>query len=121
MINISKSATPNNNDVETFLSSINFNLPEGFIDFLKQTNGADVNNGQNYLLLWPLTDLLQLNKEYSVEEFAPDFFIFGSNGGETAYAIDKKTGYIFEIPFIGMSNENAVFKVKTFGELLNSL
>jgi|GEM_PF-4074783 hypothetical protein len=33
--------------------------------------------------------MIQLNKDYNVDEYAPDFFIFGSNGGDTANAIKK--------------------------------
>ncbi|MGE8380067.1 MAG: hypothetical protein ACN6PN_16995 [Sphingobacterium sp.] len=50
-----------------------------------------------------------------------DFFIFGSNGGGTAYAVKKSTSDIYEIPFIGMSNEEAVFKNKTFSEFIDGL
>lgn len=32
------------------------------------------------MMLWPLTDLIQLNREYEVSLYAPEFFLFGSNG-----------------------------------------
>ncbi len=50
----------------------------------------------------------------------PNFFIFGSDGGDTAFAIEKSTGRIFEMPFIGMSREEAVLKSNTFDEFLKS-
>ena len=65
--------------------------------------------------------MIQLNKEYSVEEYAPKLFIFGSDGGDTAFAIEKSTGDIYEMPFIGMSKEEAVFKNKTFSEFIENI
>lgn len=34
--------------------------------------------------------MIKLNKDYQLEEYASDFFIFGSDGRDTAYAIKKK-------------------------------
>jgi hypothetical protein len=121
MATIDKNNSPTTKEVETFLSTIDFKLPEGFIEFMKDANGADISTDKNYLLLWPLTDMIQLNKEYNVDEYAPNFFLIGSDGGDTAYAIEKATGHIFEMPFIGMSNEDAVFKCEKFTDLVESL
>ena len=62
-----------------------------------------------------------INRDYNVDEYATDFFIFGSNGGGAAYAVKKSASDIYEIPFIGMSNEEAVFKNKTFSEFIAGL
>ena len=118
---INKNTPPVVEDIEKFLKNITFNLPEGFMDFFKTTNGADIDTGRNYLVLWPLTEMLKLNEEYNVAIYAPEFFVFGSDGGDIAYAIQKNTGNIFEIPFIGMSKKQAVFKYNTFTEFLENL
>lgn len=54
--------------------------------------------------------MIKLNKDYHLEEYASDFFIFGSDGCDTAYAIKKSTSDICEKPFIG--------KVQPFQNLL---
>lgn len=115
---IDKNNPPTEDQVKIFLDSLDFSLPEGFIDFFKEANGADLAKDNSFILLWPLTDMVQLNKEYDVEEYAPEFFIFGSDGGDIAYAIEKTTSYIYEMPFIGMSKKEAVFKSKTFTDFL---
>lgn len=117
---IDKNEAPKASEVEKFLNNISFSLPEGFIEFYKQTNGADISSDELYTTLWPLTDMIQLNRDYDVEEYAPEFFIFGSDGGDTAFVIEKSTGKIFEMPFIGMSKDEAVFKSNTFDEFLKS-
>jgi hypothetical protein len=117
MATIDKNTPPTSEEMDTFLKEIDSSLPLGFLDFFKEANGADINTGESFILLWPLTEMIQLNKDYSVEEYAPEFFIFGSDGGDTAFAIEKSTGDIYEMPFIGMSKEEAVFKNKTFESL----
>jgi hypothetical protein len=47
--------------------------------------------------------------------------MFGSDGGDTAFAIEKSTGDIYEMPFIGMSKEEATFKNKTFTEFMETI
>jgi hypothetical protein len=121
MATIDRNAAPTADEVEFFLKQIDFNLPEGFIDFFKEANGADINTDEKYIILWALTDMVQLNKEYNVEEYAPQFFIFGSDGGDTAFAIEKATGSIYEMPFIGMSKEETIFRSKTFTEFIESI
>lgn len=118
---IDRNAPPKESEINAFISSVGFSLPIGFIDFFKETNGADINTDNHYVVLWPLTDMVELNKEYSVDEYAPEFFIIGSDGGGTAYAIERNTEYIFELPFIGMSKDEAVFRNKTFTEFVGSL
>jgi hypothetical protein len=121
MPTITKNDPPTDNEVQFFLRDTRFNLPLGFLEFFRSANGADLKSDEKYVLLWPLTDMVQLNKDYLVDEYAPDFFIFGSDGGDTAYAIERKTGDIYEMPFIGMSREEAVFKGKSFVEFIESI
>jgi SMI1 / KNR4 family (SUKH-1) len=114
MVTIERNSPSTSKEIKSFLKVLDFDLPFGFIDFFRKTNGVNISNENEYFFLWKLTDMVQLNKEYNVKEFAPEFFIFGSNGGDTAFAIEKDTGYIYEIPFIGMSKEEALLKSKTF-------
>ncbi|MDB5199435.1 MAG: hypothetical protein JWO92_1398 [Chitinophagaceae bacterium] len=118
---ITKNSSPDAAEVEKFLKEIDFVLPHGFIDFFKEANGAEISTDRGYIFLWELTDMIRLNKEYKVDTFAPEFFLFGSDGGGEAYAIEKLSGYIFQIPFIGMNKEDAIFKYKDFATLLESV
>ncbi|WP_333889058.1 SMI1/KNR4 family protein [Sphingobacterium siyangense] len=120
MATIDKNAAPTTQEVEEFLGQIDFTPPEGSIEFFKEFNGADISTDDSYTPLWPLTDMVQLNKDYRVEQYAAEFFIFGSDGGGAAYGIEKNTSDIYEIPFIRMSKEDAVFKHKTFSGFINS-
>ncbi|MEN2416225.1 SMI1/KNR4 family protein [Flavobacterium mesophilum] len=121
MKNIDKNSAPTSEEVEIFLKQVNFILPEGFIAFFKEANGADISTDEKFVVLWELTDMIELNLDYNVEEYAPEFFIFGSDGGDTAFAIEKSTGDIYEMPFIGMSKEEAIFLNKTFMEFIDKI
>ncbi len=121
MAAIDKNIAPTIAEVVFFLEQVDFTLPEGFIEFFKEANGAEISTDKKYFILWALTEMVQLNKAYNVEEFAPGFFIFGSDGGDTAFAIEKSTGDIYEMPFIGMSKEEATFKNKTFTEFMETI
>jgi hypothetical protein len=119
MTSIEKNEVPQQEEINNFLKKVDFELPLGFIDFFKQSNGADINlDDGEFILFWPITEMFELNEDYNVNLYAPGFFLFGSNGGETAYAIEKQSGFIFEIPFVPMSIELANLKSKTFTDFI---
>ncbi len=118
MIEVIKNNPPQENEIVIFLNNINFKLPKGFIEFYRDSNGAEIYKNENYCLLWKITEMIKLNNDYNVPEYASNFFIIGSDGGGSAFCIEKSTGHIFEMPFIGMSNDEATFVIDNFIEFL---
>lgn len=118
---IKKNKPSTQNEVDIFLEKIDFKLPVGYIDFMKGANGAEIITEENYVLLWPLNEIFQNNQDYRVEEFAGDFVIIGSNGGGEAFVIEKESGNIYMMPFIGMGREDAILMGKTFSEFMEGL
>lgn len=84
-------------------------LPAAYIELVTRSNGVEGFWGNNYLLLWPVEQLSELNEAYSVAEFVPGLLLIGSNGGETGYAFDirHEPMSVKEVPLIGMSHEAA--------------
>lgn len=121
MKSLDRNDPPTLEEIEVFLKQVDFILPEGFISFFKEANGADINTDECYILLWALTDMIELNNDYNVQEYAAEFFIFGSDGGGNAFAIEKITGDIYELPFIGMSKDTAIFKNDSFAEFIEQI
>ncbi len=119
MKTVNKNSPPSETELNAFLTNIYFKLPTGFIEFFKECDGADIVGEDSYVALWPVTEMLQLNIDYDVEEYASSYFIFGSDGGDMAYAIKKETGDIYEMPFIGMGDGEAVFKGSDFAEFID--
>jgi hypothetical protein len=117
MITISRNDPPTSNEIGTFSLNVEFKLPEGFIEFFSQSDGGLINGENIYIELWPLTEMIELNKNYEVNKYAPGYFVFGSDGGGTAYCIEKKTTNICDMQFIGMPDD--VFLIcKSFDEFL---
>jgi hypothetical protein len=56
--------------------------------------------------LWQPSEIEQRNRDYAVQEFAPEFLGFGSSGGDEMLAFDA-SGAVFMIPFIGMASDLA--------------
>jgi hypothetical protein len=83
-------------------SDLKFRLPAEYVQFLEQMNGGEGFIGENYLRVWPIEDLIQNNKNYHVDEVAPELFLFGSSGGGEAFAFGTRSSPppIVAVPFI---------------------
>ncbi|TGV02130.1 SMI1/KNR4 family protein [Flavivirga rizhaonensis] len=69
-MSINKKLAPSKDDIKVFLNKLDFTLPIGYLEFLKVSNGAEIANEEDYVLLWPLTDLFDLNLAYDMSSFA---------------------------------------------------
>ena len=79
------------------------------------SNGIERPIGKaNYLSIWPINELIELNQEYAVDEFLPGIKYFGSDGGDMAYGFefDHDRTTIIEISFDSINKE----EVKKYGE-----
>ena len=98
-------------------------LPSDYVAFLKESNGAEGTISESsYVALWPVDELRAANDDYGVVEFAPGLLLFGSDGGDTAYAFDTTDSMtVVEVPFIGMSRDEVRPVAPTFSEFLERL
>lgn len=81
-----------------------FRLPKDYAQFLQEADGGEGFIGRSYVILWRVSELLEMNRAYQVEEFAPGLFLFGSDGGGEAFAFDTRIEVkpIVSVPFVGM-------------------
>ena len=70
--------------------------------------------------LWPPGDIEQLNSDYHVQEFAPGFLGFGSNGGGDLLAFDAG-GRVFMIPFVGMCAKDARLVADSWSQFVEKM
>jgi hypothetical protein len=70
--------------------------------------------------LWPLTKVEQLNQDYNVQEFAPGFLGFGSNGGGELLAFDADDK-VFAMPFVDMCRERAWFVAESWTDFVEKM
>lgn len=101
----------------------NILLPPTYRELILCSNGLEGFIGNNYLVLWPIEEIIGLNVAYKVSEFAPGILLIGSNGGDLGYAIDcRGSGMSFvEVPLIGMSLDTLEIKGQSVPELISSL
>jgi hypothetical protein len=99
-------------------------LPDAYVRLVSRSNGVEgfLADG-NYLVLWPVEQLPELNQAYSVAEFAPGLLLVGSDGAEMGYAIDTRQQpmSVKEVPFVGMSNQAAREVASSFEGFLEYL
>ena len=103
---LKKNPGADENALREMISSLAGDLPTDYLEFLRSTNGAEGPVGEkSYVSVWPAEEVKVLNDEYAVSEFAPGLLLFGSDGGDTAYAFNtrSKEERVVEVPFVGMS------------------
>jgi hypothetical protein len=105
----------NFSDIEIFFRFI---LPDDYKNFMKNHNGGEGFIGEQYLIIWKVSEILTYNHEYEVAKYAPGHLIFGSNGGGEAFAFNVFDGKIKILPFIGMSLEDSEYIAETFHDFI---
>jgi hypothetical protein len=98
-------------------------IPPDYLALLRESDGAEGSLGHgSYIALWSAEELRPLNKEYAVNEFAPGFMLFGTDGGNNGYAFDLRNQMrIVELPLVGMDPDSAVPLAATVSEFLRRL
>lgn len=95
-------------------------LPDGYKRFMLEYGGGEGWIGEHYLILWKPSELVTFNNEYEFHEYAPSLIAFASSGGGEAFAFDKRAGLrsVVMVPFIGMSDEDAIHVADSLDNLL---
>jgi hypothetical protein len=111
------------NVVEGLSGSLGVSLPSDYLDFLRQHNGGEGFIGDNYIIFWRAEELVDFNREYEVDKYAPGILLFGSDGGGEGYGFDTQTDGmpIVSVPFIGMERRYAKPVAKNFPDLFAKL
>ena len=104
-------------------TSVKHSLPNDYLQFLGRHNGGEGFVGEHYLVLWKAEELIEFNRDYQVDEYAPGVFLFGSNGAGEGCGFDMLTSGspVVVIPFIGMERGAAITIARTFTDLFPKL
>ena len=99
------------------------NLPVEYKEFLRKQNGGEGFIGNAYAMLWRAEELLEKNRSYQVRDYAPGLFLFGSDGGDEAFAFDMRLDSkpIVSVPFVGMKLSETLPVAENFDEFLEVL
>lgn len=104
-------------------STLPYQLPSDYLEFLKLGNGGCGQIGEIYIDLYRFEELVLTNNQYGVDRYAPGLFIFGSDGGDEAFGFDYRTPHphVVMIPFISMDWANAVHLADSFSQFIETL
>ena len=102
---------------------LEISLPADFKRFHNDYGGGEGSVGGSYLVVWPISDIEELNEVYEVEEYAPDILLFGSNGAGEGIGFDMRfDDYpVVVVPFIGMSLDAVVGVSANFDSFISKL
>jgi hypothetical protein len=111
-------------DIAEFEKETDFRLPTEYIQYLQICDGGEGFIGPNaYVIFWRLRELLEMNKAYQAKEYAPELFLFGSDGGGEAFAFDTRDTAmpIVSVPFIGLELQLAKPMGTSFNDFVEQL
>jgi hypothetical protein len=123
LVDFPKAAPASEQSLQSAEKALGKPLPADYRAFLLQCNGGEGFMGRHYLILWKAEKLAQFNQEYQVPDYAPGLLMFGSSGGGEGFAFDTRmTPYpIVQVPFVGMSLNDAIPVADSFGKLLEKM
>ena len=110
--------------VQKLRAESGLDLPADYLAFFGQSNGGEGELGGGWVSLWPVQEVLQLNRDYEIQRWAPGFFGIGSDGGDKALVFDvraPKPWKIYTMPFGSLVGEDAVLIAESFALFIEKL
>jgi hypothetical protein len=96
-----------------------WSFPQEYVAFLRASNGAvGMLASGDYIDLWPVEKLHEINHSYEFPQHCPEVVAFGSNGGGEAFIFRRSNSHIAMLPFIGMEIDVAIDVAPLFTDFL---
>lgn len=116
-------APASDSQISDFEAQSGIKLPHEYLQFLKRMNGGCGFVGSHYLDMYPIDKLIEYNRGYGVAEFAPELFLFGSDGGGEAFEFDRRHADwpVVMVPFIPLDVRESVGVAPNFAVFFDTL
>lgn len=108
----------------SYLTGRHLALPLDLEELLQDYDGAIIRRPGLYVHIWSADELASLNAAYAVDEFAPGLVLFGSDGGNVAFALchgDSEDTAVATVPLVGISRDETLVVGSSLGDLLQHL
>ncbi|AGF55940.1 hypothetical protein B0P06_005804 [Clostridium saccharoperbutylacetonicum] len=69
-------------------------FPADYVDFMEKFNGGEGSVGKEYLIMYKINEIIEVNDDCEVSEYVPGIILFGSNGGGEYFAFDYRESEI---------------------------
>jgi hypothetical protein len=89
-------------DITAAEAVLGVRLPPTLRAFIESVDAAEGFIRGNYLAMWPVAALADLNTKAKVSRFAPDLVFFGTDGGGEGFAFERESDAFVNVPMIGM-------------------
>lgn len=110
--------------IKKLKEQITFELPEDYLELMKEFNGGEGELGENsWLCLFPIEDLTMTNLDYGLlMDQIPDYFLFGKDAADTGYAFHKNDQTIHSFGLMSNFDTDPIeFCGKSFFEFVEYL
>jgi hypothetical protein len=110
--------------IQDLQRQLDFELPDDYIDLVKECNGGEGEVGENnWLCLFPIEELIIVNRDYGIlMQEIPDYFLFGKDAADTGFAFHKKMKTIHSFGLMSnFETDPIVFCGNTFLEFMEYL
>jgi hypothetical protein len=116
-------APASDSDIQAFEAESGIKLPPEYVLILKRMNGGCGFVGANYLDMYPVEKLIEYNRGYGANKYAPELFLFGSNGGGEGFAFDRRQPDwpVVMVPFIPLDIHEAVMVASNIAVFFDTL
>jgi len=97
-------------------------LPPSYVEFIESRDGweGDLGDEIGYAAIWGRKSIQEYWDDCEMVQYLSDrWFPFGSNGGGEMLCFDltSRSDRVYWMPFIGMSDENAMLQPFTFADM----
>lgn len=101
-------------------------LPPSYVSFIEGHGGweGDLGDDLGYVVLWDRATIQERYDGYEMAQYlSARWFPFGSNGGGEMLCFDLPSGtdQVFWVPYIGMSDEEAMPRYCSFAEVAEAV
>ncbi len=79
-------------------------FPPSLAAFIERADGAEGWVAGEYLAMWPVAQIPDLNTRARIADFAPSLVAFATDGGGEGYFFDRATGAFIKSPMIGLGD-----------------
>lgn len=110
-------------DIDNFIKNRPKGLPDDYVNFICENHyvTGDIPVQPFYFRLWSVDKVLGENDDYEIQQYLPDYFAIGDQGGGEFLAIDLRDFKIYEIPFAPMNEEDRILCFENFKHFMDNM
>lgn len=101
--------------------TLKIDFPDDYKSFLLWSDGGEGEIGDNYVSVWKVEDIVQLNKDYQIQSYLSDKYLgIGTDGGGTVFGFNLSNNKaIFKCPLGDLESSSIKTLAPTFESFIN--